>query len=118
MSLNFTAIDFETANEQRASVCAVGLTTARDNQIVDVQSWLVRPPGDLRFTNTHIHGIDANDVRDAHSWATTVALIDEVADDLQVAIARAVDRAARSLERRLSRQREFGPSTIDGGGMK
>ncbi len=82
MSLNFTAIDFETANEQRASVCAVGLTTVRDNQIVDVQSWLVRPPGDLRFTNTHIHGIDANDVRDAHSWATTVALIDEVAEDL------------------------------------
>ena len=37
-------------------------------------------------------------------------LIDEVADDLQVAIARAVDRAARSLERRFSRQREFGPT--------
>ena len=37
-------------------------------------------------------------------------LIYEVADDLHVAIARAVDRAARSLERRLSRQREFGPT--------
>ncbi len=39
-------------------------------------------------------------------------LIDEVADDLQVAIARAVDRATRSLERRLSRQREFGPTPL------
>lgn len=36
-------------------------------------------------------------------------VIEEVADDLQVAIARAVDRASRSLERRLSRQREFAP---------
>ena len=34
---------------------------------------------------------------------------EEVADDLQIAIARSVDRASRSLERRLSRQREFGP---------
>ena len=39
-------------------------------------------------------------------------VIDEVADDLQVAIARAVDRAARSLERRLSRQREFGHNKL------
>lgn len=39
-------------------------------------------------------------------------VIEEVADDLQVAIARAVDRAARSLERRLSRQREFGVTPL------
>ena len=39
-------------------------------------------------------------------------IIEEVADDLQVAIARAVDRAVRSLERRLSRQREFGPTPL------
>jgi putative sigma-54 modulation protein len=36
-------------------------------------------------------------------------VIEEIASDLQVAITRSVDRAARSLERRLSRQREFGP---------
>jgi putative sigma-54 modulation protein len=39
-------------------------------------------------------------------------VIEEVAGDLQIATARAVDRAARSLERRLSRQREFGPTPI------
>ncbi|MDP2882666.1 MAG: HPF/RaiA family ribosome-associated protein [Azonexus sp.] len=39
-------------------------------------------------------------------------VIEEVASDLQVAIARSVDRAARSLERRLSRQREFGPIPV------
>ena len=36
-------------------------------------------------------------------------VIEEIAGDLQIAVARSVDRAARSLERRLSRQREFGP---------
>lgn len=35
--------------------------------------------------------------------------IEEVAGDLQIATARAVDRAARTLARRLTRQREFGP---------
>ena len=39
-------------------------------------------------------------------------VIEEVACDLQAAIAHAVDRAAGSLERRLSRQREFGPTPV------
>lgn len=34
-------------------------------------------------------------------------VIEETAGDIQLAITRSVDRAARSLERRLSRQREF-----------
>ena len=36
-------------------------------------------------------------------------VIEDIADDVQVAIARSVDRAAHSLHRRLSRQRKFGP---------
>ena len=36
-------------------------------------------------------------------------VIEETASDPSVAIARAVDRGARSLQRRLSRQRAFGP---------
>lgn len=36
-------------------------------------------------------------------------VIEEIADDPHVAIARAVDRAARNLQRRRSRSREFGP---------
>ncbi len=43
-------------------------------------------------------------------------VIEELASDMPVAIARAIDRSAQSLERRLSRQREFGPipSLIEG----
>lgn len=36
-------------------------------------------------------------------------VIEDTAADLYVAIDRAIDRAGRTLERRLSRQREFGP---------
>jgi ribosome-associated translation inhibitor RaiA len=39
-------------------------------------------------------------------------VIEEIANDFQVAITRSVDRAARSLECRLSRQREFGPVPV------
>lgn len=36
-------------------------------------------------------------------------VIEETAADIYLAIDRSIDRAARALERRLSRQREFGP---------
>jgi DNA polymerase III epsilon subunit-like protein len=35
VSLDFTAIDFETANSYRGSPCSVGLVKVRDGQIVD-----------------------------------------------------------------------------------
>lgn len=34
--LSFTAIDFETANPKRASVCAVGVVKVRDGVVVDL----------------------------------------------------------------------------------
>ena len=33
---DFAAIDFETANEQRTSVCSVGVVIVRDGEIVDI----------------------------------------------------------------------------------
>ena len=42
--LDFTAIDFETANSKRASVCAVGATRVRDGRIVERFNQLVHPP--------------------------------------------------------------------------
>lgn len=40
---NFAAIDFETANEQRASVCSVGIVIVREGEIVDTYYSLIRP---------------------------------------------------------------------------
>jgi len=70
--LNFTAIDFETANSSSASACSVGLVKVRDGVVVDKVGWLIKPPlGHDAFLewNTRIHGIVAEDVVDARSWA-------------------------------------------------
>jgi len=72
MPLDFTAIDFETANSSTASACAVGLVRVRDGEIVAKTGWLIRPPAghDAFFElNTRIHGIEAADVVDAKGWS-------------------------------------------------
>lgn len=58
------AIDFETANAKRSSVCAVGIALVEGKVIVQRSSWLVRPP-ELDFDpyNIYIHGITEDDVR-------------------------------------------------------
>lgn len=69
--LDFTAIDFETANSSMASACSVGLVKVRDGQIVDRIGWFIRPPsGHDHFVdwNTRIHGITADMVADAPTW--------------------------------------------------
>jgi len=70
--LDFTAIDFETANNSAASACSVGLVKVRDGKVIDSAYWLIRPP--LGFDaflewNVRIHGIMAVDVADALLWS-------------------------------------------------
>lgn len=59
------AIDFETANSSRVSVCAMGIAVVDGHEIVERASWLIRPP-ELYFNpyNTYIHGITESDVAD------------------------------------------------------
>ena len=85
--LNFTAIDFETANSSGASACSVGMVKVRDGVVVDSAYWLIAPPpGHDEFSewNTRIHGITAADVVGAATWAEQlpqlVAFVD--GDDL------------------------------------
>lgn len=57
-NLNFVALDLETANYQRHSICEIGLTIVRDSQIVDSKSWLVKPENNYYDDfNTYLHGI-------------------------------------------------------------
>ncbi|WES64983.1 exonuclease domain-containing protein [Microbacter sp. GSS18] len=76
MPLDFTAIDFETANSSNASACAVGLVRVRAGRVVAQTGWLIRPPaGYDRFfeLNTRIHGIREADVQDAKGWSEQLA---------------------------------------------
>jgi DNA polymerase-3 subunit epsilon len=71
VALDFTAIDFETANPSTASACAVGLARVRNGRVVATADWLIQPPpGHDEFYewNTRIHGIRAHDVIGAKRW--------------------------------------------------
>lgn len=87
--LDFTAIDFETANSYRGSPCAVGLIRYRSGQAVDHRRWLIRPPEQVDYFapfNVALHGIDANTVRDAPRWRDALpAIVDYIGDDIVVA---------------------------------
>lgn len=89
MALDFTAIDFETANSSNASACAVGLVRVRDGRIVDKAGWLIRPPAghDVFFElNVRIHGIRPEDVAGAATWGRQLADLAAFAgDDILVA---------------------------------
>lgn len=63
--MDFICIDFETANEKRASVCAVALIYFVDDEVVKTREWLIKPPREYDWFNPfniQIHGITADDV--------------------------------------------------------
>lgn len=55
---DFAAIDFETANGRRSSVCSVGIVIVRDGKIVDKFYSLIQPtPNYYTEWTTQIHGL-------------------------------------------------------------
>jgi DNA polymerase-3 subunit epsilon len=63
--LDFTAIDFETANGSPASPCAVGMVRVRAGKIVDSLAFLIQPPYPNNWFhegNIRVHGIRPSDV--------------------------------------------------------
>ena len=85
--LNFTAIDFETANSSGASACSVGLVKVQDGKVVDTAYWLIQPPpGHDAFLewNTKIHGLRAADVVGADTWAQQLPKLVAFADGDQL----------------------------------
>ena len=70
MMNNFTAIDFETAQGKRWSICQVGLVRIENGQVTEKISRLVCPPdNEYHFRNTAIHGIRAADTCQAPTFA-------------------------------------------------
>jgi DNA polymerase-3 subunit epsilon len=63
--MNFVAIDFETANEQRFSPCSIGLVVVKNGIVVEKISRFIRPL-ELRFSPICVqkHGIRPEQVKD------------------------------------------------------
>jgi len=87
--MDFTAIDFETANSSSASACSVGMVKVRDGRMVDSAYWLIKPPigyDEFWEWNTRIHGLVAADVVDAQLWTEQLPDLVSFADgDILVA---------------------------------
>ena len=60
--MNFLAIDFETADHEPDSACAIGLARVSNGTIVSRASYLIRPPRE-EFVFTYIHGISWENVK-------------------------------------------------------
>lgn len=65
-SIDFVAIDFETATFDRNSICEVGVSRVSNGEVVENKSWLIQPPGNRYCEfNICIHGITPDDTRNS-----------------------------------------------------
>lgn len=68
---NFAAIDFETANSERTSVCSVGVVVVRDGVIADSFYSLIQPePNYYTYWCTRVHGLTQADTETAPVFPT------------------------------------------------
>ena len=80
---HFAAIDFETANQYRGSVCSVGIVIVNDGIIVDKIYSLIKPrPNFYSYWNTEIHGLSDSDTCDAPEFPEVWAEIAPQINDL------------------------------------
>lgn len=72
----FAAIDFETANGKRSSVCSVGVVIVEDNQVIDQAYSLIRPyPNYYTQWTTAVHGLTPEDTNEAPDFEEVWAKI-------------------------------------------
>ncbi|MGN1264367.1 MAG: 3'-5' exonuclease [Muribaculaceae bacterium] len=80
---DFAAIDFETANSSRSSVCSVGLVVVRNGEIVDrFYSLIYHIPDYFTFWTIQVHGITMHDVEDAPTFPDVWSKIEPLIEGL------------------------------------
>ena len=61
--MEYVALDIETANRERSSICSIGMVKFEEGQIVDEFYTLINPEDYFSYANIEIHGITETDVR-------------------------------------------------------
>ena len=80
---DFAAIDFETANGCRSSVCSIGVVIVKDSKIVDRFYSLIHPvPDYYSYWNTQVHGLTADSTRTAPDFPEVWAKVSPLICDL------------------------------------
>ena len=82
----FVAIDFETADYERDSACAVGAVLVENGRITERYHQLIRPPR-TEFVFTYIHGLTWNDVRDSPTFGQMWPTLDDFIDKAEYLVA-------------------------------
>ena len=80
---DFAAIDFETANNERSSVCSVGIVIVRNGEIVDTFYSLIQPePNYYNYWCSQVHGLSHEDTDDAPVFPKVWAQIEPLIEGL------------------------------------
>ena len=80
---DFAAIDFETANCERTSVCSVGVVIVRNGEIVDSFYSLIQPePNYYNYWCTEVHGLCHKDTDDAPVFPYVLKKIEPLIEGL------------------------------------
>lgn len=74
---NFAAIDFETANNERSSVCSVGIVIVNGGEIVDSFYSLIQPePNYYNYWCSQVHGLCREDTEEAPVFSKVWAKVE------------------------------------------
>lgn len=87
MKLNFVAVDFETANNYRASVVQIGIVKVINGQVDEILEGLFRPPADIDFfspVNVGIHGITHDHVKNEPTFHSSLSEINDFMGNLPI----------------------------------
>jgi DNA polymerase-3 subunit epsilon len=80
---DFAAIDFETANNERSSVCSVGIVIVRNGEIVDSFYSLIQPePNYYNYWCSQVHGLCCDDTDKAPTFPTVWKQIEPLIEGL------------------------------------
>ena len=80
---DFAAIDFETANNERSSVCSVGVVIVRDGEIEDTFYSLIQPePNYYNYWCSRVHGLTRYDTEEAPVFPKVWAQIEPLIEGL------------------------------------
>lgn len=84
MTLTFNAIDVETANANRTSICQIGIVHVRDGVISDHWQSLVNPSTWFDPLNVSIHGINESDVKNSPSFSDIRRELDRLDESILI----------------------------------
>ncbi len=80
---SFAAIDFETANYTRSSVCSIGVVIVREGEIVDTFYSLIKPtPNYYNDACVAVHGLTKIDTNSADTFDVVWAEIEPMLEGL------------------------------------